>query len=471
MNHAQITRLTQLADALCEGPLSNAHMAELDSMLGDLAARQIYTLYLDMHLELGARATGPSLTTRRARPPRLDFRLPLARVGIAAALVIGFTLAISALVSHAWRNRPMVEGGPIATLADAKDAVWGSPALGPSQITEPGSPLRSGWVSLRSGRATIVFQSGAEVTLSGPAEFAMNSEKRAFLRRGTLTAFVPPQARGFSVGAPGCAVIDLGTRFRMRVGDEGETDVRVLQGRVRVEREDGESKELTINHEVRVGPDRIVEVAGPMTWSYRLDDVQPGRPIGGYPWRILRGTRPIVAHNDPQLPGPFLTIGPNVTCRVQRENDSHPQFDIPDRSTFTLEFDLRFGDVMGAVGRVGLVDSVGHVLLEFGNSLAKRSDWTLIDNRGHDTRSGDHFPRSHRSYDHLVGAVDLAAFGGEGSFSLAVAPIGQTPVPVAGLQNINLHLASTPGSQIRGLLVNLANDGAVSNITLTANPG
>jgi len=84
------------------------------------------------------------------------------------------------------------------------------------------------------------FHSNAEVTLKAPAKFGLNDARRAFLHHGELTAFCPPEARGFTIGAPGCAVIDLGTRFWMKVDKLGFTDVTVQEGKVDLRRDNGE---------------------------------------------------------------------------------------------------------------------------------------------------------------------------------------------------------------------------------------
>lgn len=106
---------------------------------------------------------------------------------------------------------------------------------GPMLPTDIGAQLPGGWVSLKSGTAKIEFFSGARVTLQGPAEFALNSSMRGYLRSGKLLAYCPAVAHGFTVGAPGCAVMDLGTEFGLVVDTAGGAKVVVLKGRVSLE--------------------------------------------------------------------------------------------------------------------------------------------------------------------------------------------------------------------------------------------
>jgi len=80
----------------------------------------------------------------------------------------------------------------IASLSGAKDPRWVGPAL------STGGELHRGQrIELTSGFAEITFDSGAQVTLEGPASLDLNSAWEAALRHGTLKATVPPEAVGF----------------------------------------------------------------------------------------------------------------------------------------------------------------------------------------------------------------------------------------------------------------------------------
>jgi ferric-dicitrate binding protein FerR (iron transport regulator) len=123
-----------------------------------------------------------------------------------------------------------LERRTVATIARTESATW----AGTSQ--EVGQGLRKGQsVSLKQGLVEIKFGNGAVVVIEGPAEFEVRSKTAAFLHRGRAVARVPEQARGFVIDSPRGRLVDLGTEFGIAVGDAGETEVHVLEGRVEAE--------------------------------------------------------------------------------------------------------------------------------------------------------------------------------------------------------------------------------------------
>jgi len=101
-----------------------------------------------------------------------------------------------------------------------------------------GKSLYTGFIHLERGRVSVLFNSGAEVTIEGPAKFGLNSPNRGILELGQITAYCPPLAKGFTVGAPGVAIVDLGTRFFMAVDLDRNTRLDVLEGLVALRRVD-----------------------------------------------------------------------------------------------------------------------------------------------------------------------------------------------------------------------------------------
>ncbi len=155
---------------------------------------------------------------------------------VAATLAIG----ILAGVSLAWfRPRSDVAGRPapttsdefIATLTDVgDDVVW---SKGHDLPRGPGQGLKKGWMRLESGTIDIAFRSGATVRLDGPAMFGIDSCLRSSLEYGKIEVHAPESASDFTVNTHAMDVVDLGTRFAMRVDeDSGQSDVSVSEGRV-----------------------------------------------------------------------------------------------------------------------------------------------------------------------------------------------------------------------------------------------
>lgn len=238
-----------LMATLAERPLSETESQHLEQLLIDNPEyREVYARYLCVVAMLHRTSAVPSSiegfdapaspTPRSGRRPgRRGSRRPLFRkvslLAVAAVMVFAAVVAISVLVSVGVKARRAAASGPaVATLVDAVDATWDPPTSGPMLPASIGSQLPSGNFKLRSGTVHLAFASGAQITLTGPAELALNSPMHAFLREGKLVAHVPPSAHGFTIAAPGCAVIDLGTAFQMTVAPDRGALVRVLEGRV-----------------------------------------------------------------------------------------------------------------------------------------------------------------------------------------------------------------------------------------------
>lgn len=399
----------------------------------------------------------------------------LMRVAVAAAVVLAFVAGISAMLGRSAR-RSAPHAPNVAIVLNQQGVVWSSNSAESRDeaariaATPPGEPIPAGWIAIESGSLELEFLSGAQITLQGPAVFALNSERHAYLRRGHLTAYVPPQARGFTVGAPGCAVVDLGTRFDLDVNDTGNAKVRVLEGHVELHPDRGRPLAMKTG-ETRVFSTAGVIAPGPSVYDFNrlLASPFPGTPLDGQDgWVSTRGHATTLRSGS--LPPSAWAFCPqeNGSAILRRFNDAAFGFQIADRSTFTLEFDLQL-DNTGRGGRVGLIDRMGDTLFEFGNKNTggkPTSAWTFNTRLGKGTQSTDLMPTTPDAAYHLVATIDLAAHGGEGAFSLAVAPRGHAPVPVPGLQNVVMNLGPIRGSDFVGLSLTLFRAGAIGPIRI-----
>lgn len=129
------------------------------------------------------------------------------------------------------------EPPPVAHLARASACKWGNSEL----PTLEGSALQPGLLELLDGLATLKFASGAEVSLEAPVTLEILSSMECRIRKGTVVAEVPPQAKGFTIHTPDTKVVDYGTRFGVSAGEDGKCLVHVIEGLVEVQRT-GESK-------------------------------------------------------------------------------------------------------------------------------------------------------------------------------------------------------------------------------------
>jgi hypothetical protein len=123
--------------------------------------------------------------------------------------------------------------GTVARLIHIADPRWaiGSHSPHVSDDLEAGREL-----VLLSGLAEVMFQSGVEAVLEGPATMEIGSRRSAVLRQGKLTVkVIDPDAHGFEVRTPGMKYTDLGTEFGISVAKDGTQKMVVFRGTVRAE--------------------------------------------------------------------------------------------------------------------------------------------------------------------------------------------------------------------------------------------
>jgi hypothetical protein len=239
-----------LVDAYCSGSIDDPGIRRLEQALRkSAAARRHFVAYFHHHTEIQfavraghaaeaaldrlenkALASSRPVRATRAWQPRSRVRWLL---GVAVGMVLATTtfiaLRLSGLIG-ADRSAPaaaLSSPANFAWLINAQDCRW----KGNDQ--KPGPDMRSGKVlRLERGLAEIEFDRGARVILQGPAGLELVSATTARLLYGTLTARVPPPARGFTVLSPSGKIVDLGTEFGLSVDPEGATSVRVFTGLV-----------------------------------------------------------------------------------------------------------------------------------------------------------------------------------------------------------------------------------------------
>jgi hypothetical protein len=141
------------------------------------------------------------------------------------------TAAAAACVTFGFVWLQASQDGSVATLVRAQQCQW----AGSSLPTVEGARLKPGMLDLIEGLAVLRFDSGVELVLEAPATVEVLDAMNCKLRRGTLVAEVPPQAKGFSIDTKDAKVIDWGTKFGVSADDDGKYMVRVIEGLVEVE--------------------------------------------------------------------------------------------------------------------------------------------------------------------------------------------------------------------------------------------
>lgn len=225
MKPADQFRLLELSERYADEKLSAAEMAALETELREnAAARAFFAKALHQRAELSFDDSWHTVSAPAGQVPAKPVWWRHAITAAAAACVtFGFVWL------HSTRD------GTVATLVRAQQCQW----AGSSLPTVEGARLKPGMLDLIEGLAVLRFDSGAELVLEAPATVEVLDGMNCKLRRGTLVAEVPPQAKGFSIDTKDAKVIDWGTKFGLSAGEDGKYMVQVLEGLVEVDDKSG----------------------------------------------------------------------------------------------------------------------------------------------------------------------------------------------------------------------------------------
>jgi hypothetical protein len=314
MKPADQFRLLELSERYADEKLSAAEVAALEIELRENAeARAFFAKALHQRAELcfddawHTQAAATAAAPAAAKPAWW-------RHAITAAAAACVTFA--AVWLHGSRD------GTVATLVRAQQCQW----AGSSLPTVEGARLKPGMLDLIEGLAVLRFDSGAELVLEAPATVEVLDGMNCKLRRGTLVAEVPPQAKGFSIDTKDAKVIDWGTKFGLSAGEDGKYLVQVLEGLVEVDDKSGAaSKKLEKGQRVDHG------------WSHSQlhpagsDDAEPSlwQPAivmdAGDGWQAIttafgRGKDSYIQSSDKAA----SDFGTHPFFRVKRSRDTKP---------------------------------------------------------------------------------------------------------------------------------------------------
>ena len=159
---------------------------------------------------------------------------PFRRVmlAVAAALVIGFAFWQIFYLGQKTGAVSLAKGGSVSVEKGVSVDI----------LASEGSPFQVGQrvvlerLEMNAGSLRFRISSGAVVDVEGPVALEFVSPMRMRLLRGNVTADVGSEAKGFVVDTASATVLDIGTRFGVSYGDDGSTDILVLQGEVQVYR-------------------------------------------------------------------------------------------------------------------------------------------------------------------------------------------------------------------------------------------
>ncbi len=241
MKHHDRKAFEHLCHAVLEGTVTESELGQFREHLRHSSeARKAYAEQMQIHAFLTwqqGRAAVPASVVL----PSIEFpssskviSFPFGKAALAAAAVLIVTFAFW-LVSD--RNH---ESGAVAVHQDA-------PVAAPKGVmvdilASSDSPYQVGQrvaldrLEMSTGSLRFRVSSGAVVDLDGPVSLEFVDPMRLRLLLGNITIDVGSEAKGFVLDTASALLLDIGTRFGASVGQDGSTDVVVLDGEVEVYR-------------------------------------------------------------------------------------------------------------------------------------------------------------------------------------------------------------------------------------------
>ena len=236
--------LDALCSALVDGTLDASQRKRLAEMLATSEdARRAYVramgLSASLHEYAGEMQTEARDIPENERPAKAIWTF--AAIAAAAAVALAFWLGGLLKNERVGDALAFDKDGDesVAQISGAKNCVWRGAAL------KPGDEIRRGQqIELVSGFAEITFDSGAQITIEGPATLGANSEWEVALDRGTLKAIVPAEAIGFRIANPAVDVVDPWTEFSVVADAGGVREVFVTKGAIEVKSHEESEQEV-----------------------------------------------------------------------------------------------------------------------------------------------------------------------------------------------------------------------------------
>lgn len=229
--------------ALCHGSMTDETVTELHELLREnLTARDEYLWRLELHGELasGQLDLSRSVITDDSGDDPLTIpavsrsrSFPL-QVKSLFAVVTTLTLVFVVGGSWLWWNLQSshVPQEVFAQFSKLEDSRW----MNSTTTFAVGDSIREGQrIELSSGVAEVRFESGAILTLAGPAVVEPLSKNSAFLMLGEVQVVAgTEESIGFTLETQNSKFIDIGTAFTAAVTPDGLSGLEVSEGEVDV---------------------------------------------------------------------------------------------------------------------------------------------------------------------------------------------------------------------------------------------
>jgi hypothetical protein len=250
-------RVWTLANAVCEGTITEQEVQELESLLkADRNALLFYVDFLRINAEIlwlvsvkphstmdsGTQAPTAPIVPHSDRSPVLGFLGDWANFinhhSPLSFMLLFVILGAALLVTSYWLSTPQSDKSTarsdfVAQITVAKNCQWSTAITPPTEMMQ----LQVGQhLQLEKGMVQITYSKRALVLLEGPVSFTVDSPNSGFLSQGKLTARANTEkSRQFTIATPDARFVDLGTEFGVMIDAQGRAAVAVFEGKVNAE--------------------------------------------------------------------------------------------------------------------------------------------------------------------------------------------------------------------------------------------
>lgn len=213
------------------GELDSVQRDELMALIGrSPAAQRSYLDYFQMTAMLGAEAS--TFAEKGKLPVVMGQRRLANRVFRRSLLTAAAVLVLTAIAATFFKVR-QIESGQLAVSATA-GAKWAVDGMLQDPAADRGKVAAGSSLKVWSGMVELKLESGAKFVLQGPAHASFPESDRPVLHAGWLWVDSEEVGEPLEVETPGLLVRDIGTRFAVRVPEEGPAEVHLVEGRVDV---------------------------------------------------------------------------------------------------------------------------------------------------------------------------------------------------------------------------------------------
>ncbi len=237
------TRLGMALQELEAGTLDPVSRDELMALVAHSpAAQRAYLEYFETTAML--EAEGATFVEQGRLPQVPDFGAPirLLRRSVMAAAALIFVGAMAALLIKV--SDPQI---PELALAATAESLWVVEGV-IRDADDNGARVREGAsVRVKSGTLELRMESGAAMVVQGPAYVSFPKLTEPVVRSGWLWIDSGASRETFEVRTPDLRIRNLGTRFGVRVTQDGPTEVHLINGELELYRDSAPGTALSIS--------------------------------------------------------------------------------------------------------------------------------------------------------------------------------------------------------------------------------